>query len=184
MIPNLPKPEINLDLTKKIFLKEGVLISDICEELINSNIELLNEGEDKYPDFFTTSFSSRLLPLDHAIHANLQEIYTEINNFFKFDVSFAEPYEIKRYQSEDYFSIHFDNYGSLSEDVDRKLTIVLFLSKENSYSGGEINIFGKDIKVEQGSIIAFPSFFPHSVNKVTSGERWSLITWLWGNYWK
>ena len=184
MIPNLSKPEINLDLSKKIFVKAGALSNDACEELINASIESLNKGEDKYPEFFTTSFSSCLLPLDHSIHYNLQETYSEINNFFNFDISFAEPYEIKKYESEDYFGPHFDNYGSLSENIDRKLTIVVFLSKENSYEGGELNVFGKDIKVEQGSIVAFPSFFPHSVSKITSGERWSVITWLWGNYWK
>jgi hypothetical protein len=184
MIPNLSKPEINLDLSKKIFVKAGVLSNDACEELINTSIELLNKGEDKYPEFFTTSFSSCLLPLDHSIHSVLQETYSEINNFFNFNISFAEPYEVKRYQSEDYFGTHFDHYGALSENIDRKLTIVVFLSKENSYSGGELNIFGKDIKIEQGSVVAFPSFFPHSVNKVISGERWSVITWLWGKYWK
>ncbi len=184
MIPNLPKPEITLDVSRKIFVKENVLTNDTCEELINSSIVSLNQGEDKYPEFFTTSFSSCLLPLNHKVHTDLQQTYTEINNFFNFDISFAEPYEVKRYQSEDYFGPHFDNYGSLSEDIDRKLTVVLFLTKDDSYSDGELNVFGKDIKMKQGSVVAFPSFFPHSVKKVTSGERWSLITWLWGNYWK
>ena len=184
MIPNLSKPEINLDLSKKIFVKAGVLSNDACEELINASTDSLNKGEDKYPEFFTTSFSSCLLPLDHSIHSDLQETYSEINNFFNFDISFAEPYEIKRYQGGDYFGSHFDNYGALSENIDRKLTIVVFLSKENSYGGGELNIFGKDVKIEQGSVVAFPSFFPHSVKKITAGERWSVITWLWGNYWK
>lgn len=184
MIPNLAKPNINLDLTKKIYVKENAISAAVCEQLINDSVSLLNDGEDKYPEFFTTSFSSCLLPLNHSIHANLQETYTEIKNFFDFDISFAEPYEIKRYQSEDYFGPHFDNYGSLSENIDRKLTIVMFLSAEDSYGGGELNIFGRDMKASQGAVVAFPSFFPHSVNKVTFGERWSLITWLWGNYWK
>jgi hypothetical protein len=184
MIPNLAKPQINLDISRKIFAKEGVLSNNACEELISSSSSSLNEGEDKYPEFFTTRFSSCLLPLNHKVHTDLQQTYTEINNFFNFDISFAEPYEVKRYQIEDYFGPHFDNYGSLSEDIDRKLTVVLFLSKDNSYSGGELNVFGKDITMKQGSVVAFPSFFPHSVKKVTSGERWSLITWLWGNYWK
>jgi hypothetical protein len=184
MIPNLDKPEINLDLSKKIFVKEGVLTSDACEKLLEASITSLNTGEDKYPEFFTTSFSSCLLPLNHNVHGELQQTYAEINNFFNFDISFAEPYEVKRYQREDHFGPHFDNYGSLSENIDRKLTVVLFLSKESNYAGGELNVFSKDIKMSQGSVVAFPSFFPHSVKKVTSGERWSLITWLWGNYWK
>lgn len=184
MIPNLPKPIINLDLSKKLFLKESVIPNDVCEELINQNTPLLNKGEDKYPEFFTTSFYSCLLPLNHPIYTSLQETYTEIKDFFNFDISFAEPYEIKRYQNNDYFGPHFDNYCSLSENIDRKLTIVLFLSNENSYKDGELSIFGKDIKAKQGAVVAFPSFFPHSVNQVTYGERWSLITWLWGSYWK
>ena len=123
MIPNLSKPEINLDLSKKIFVKAGVLSNDACEELINASTDSLNKGEDKYPEFFTTSFSSCLLPLDHSIHSDLQETYSEINNFFNFDISFAEPYEIKRYQGGDYFGSHFDNYGALSENIDRKFAM-------------------------------------------------------------
>jgi hypothetical protein len=184
MIPNLPKPNINFDLSKKIFVKESAIDITLCEDLIKTTANSLHAGEDKYPELFTTSFSSCLLPLNHKIHTELQQTYIEINNFFKFNITFAEPYELKKYQCGDYFGMHFDNYGSLLEEIDRKLTIVLFLSTESSYIGGELNIFGKDIKIGQGSIVAFPSFFPHSVKKITSGERWSLITWLWGNYWK
>lgn len=184
MIPNLAKPNINLDLTKKIYVKENAISPLVCEKLINDSVSFLNKGEDKYPNFFTTSFSSCLLPLNHPIHTELQQTFTELKDFFDFDVSFAEPYEVKRYQDEDYFGPHFDNYCSLSENIDRKITVVLFLTRKHEYIGGELNIFGTDIKLEQGSVVAFPSFFPHSVNKVTLGERWSLITWLWGSYWK
>lgn len=184
MIPNLPKPELNWDHASKVFLKENVLSPEFCESIISDNTSSLAKGVDKYPGVFTTSFHSCLLPLDHPVHAALQETYNEILDFFKFDIDFVEPYELKRYSNEDFFGQHFDNYYCLKENIDRKITVVALLADEASYLGGHLNVLGKSYSGKQGSVIAFPSFFPHKVEPIVFGERWSLIAWLWGNYWK
>ena len=75
MIPNLPKPELNWDHASKVFLKENVLNPEFCESIISDNTNSLAKGVDKYPGVFTTSFHSCLLPLDHSVHAALQEIH-------------------------------------------------------------------------------------------------------------
>lgn len=184
MIPNLSKPNIEWDSTKRIFIKENALNEAECDALINEQTENLHKGHDKYPALFTTSFDSCLLPLNHSIHSSLQAVFREINVFLNIDASFVEPYEIKRYSKGDYFGQHTDNYFSITEDIDRKITIVAILSDDGTYAGGNLNILGHSIKGKRGTVIAFPSFFPHHVEEVTSGERWSLITWLWGSYWK
>ena len=120
MIPNLAKPTIQIDLSAKVFIKEHALDDQTCTDLIEAQRTHLNPGVDKYPEFFTTSFDTCLLPLDHMVHQLMQETYKEIIDFFGFNIDFVEPYEVKKYSKEGYFGEHFDNYFSLPTDIDRK----------------------------------------------------------------
>ena len=184
-LPNLSKPTIEWDMHKRIFVKENVISDDMCNTLINFGNDNVKKGENKYPGAFSISFQSCLIPLDHEVHVLLQDAWKEAIDYFKFDISFVEPYELKRYTSDDFFGRHIDNYYSLTEDVDRKLTMSVQLSDSVEYTGGELTVVGKDFSSKsKGSITVFPSNFPHEVNKISSGIRWSLIGWAWGPYWK
>ena len=147
----------------------------------NSNVI---KGVSKYSNIFDISFHSCLLPLNHKVHTTLQDFYKESNSFFNFDISFIEPYELKRYTANDFFGKHIDNYYSLTVNLDRKLTISVQLSNDDEYDGGEFNIMGTKHKLKKGSVISFPSYLPHQVETITSGTRWSLIGWAWGAYWR
>jgi hypothetical protein len=73
----------------------------------------------------------------------------------------------------------------------RKLSITLNLSVPEDYVGGNLKFdFGplagdkryhtcEEIR-PQGSIIVFPSYQYHTVTPVTSGTRYSLVTWILG----
>ena len=183
-IPNLSKPDINWDIDKRIFIKENVIDNELCDEIIHFGIDNVVRGINKYSHIFDISFHSCLLPLNHQVHTSLQNFYKEANSFFKFDISFVEPYELKRYTKNDFFGKHIDNYYSLTIDLDRKLTISVQLSNDDEYEGGEFNVMGTKHKLKKGSVISFPSYFPHQVESISSGTRWSLIGWAWGPYWK
>jgi|688.fasta_scaffold600404_2 hypothetical protein len=183
MIPNLPKPKIVLDFSTKIFTKQNVLSHEECDELIDSQLSNLNSNN-LYGKKFPSSFHACLLPLNHQIHDKLQPALQEMVDFLKFDIDFVEPYEFKKYTKSDYSSEHYDNYHFHKENIDRKITAVVFLSDYKTHSGGHLKILGRPHTVSKGSIIAFPSFFPHSVERIITGERYSLVAWLWGNYWK
>lgn len=74
---------------------------------------------------------------------------------------------------------------SLTEDVDRKLTMSVQLTDGEEYTGGELSIVGQEISSKKkGSVTVFSSNFPHAVKPITSGTRWSLIGWAWGPYWR
>jgi predicted 2-oxoglutarate/Fe(II)-dependent dioxygenase YbiX len=51
----------------------------------------------------------------------------------------------------------------------------------DEYEGGEFAFFDREIIIRggKGSIVMFPSnfMFPHEVMPVTSGTRYSIITW-------
>lgn len=184
MIDNLAKPEINWDINKKVFIKENVLDTKLCDDLIDFGNANVHKGVNKYPHLFNISFDACLLPLKSSLHNSLQEVWKECIDCFQFQIDFVEPYELKRYSNSDFFEKHIDNYYSLSVNIDRKITMSVQLSDVNEYGGGEFNILGSKHKLSKGSIIAFPSFFPHAVEKITSGIRWSVIGWAWGPYWK
>lgn len=183
MIPNLPKPEIKMDLSTKVFIRENVLSNEECDELINSQVPNLHSSN-LYKKNFASNFYSCLLPLDHHIHTTLQPVFAEMIEFLNIDVDFVEPYEIKRYTKQDYFSEHYDNYYFHKDNIDRKITGVILLSDPSSHTGGSLRISGTHFRGTRGSMIAFPSFLPHAVEPIVSGERWSLISWFWGSYWK
>jgi PKHD-type hydroxylase len=102
--------------------------------------------------------------------------------FYNFDLScFGEGTQFAKYSPEDFYDWHQD-YGPLNFS-NRKLSGVVNLSSPDEYSGGELEIFNlkRPLTKEQGSIIIFPSFEQHRVNKINSGARYSLTTWISGN---
>ena len=75
---------------------------------------------------------------------------------------------------------HIDNPYMSSGRADLSFTI--FLNCKEKYNGGELLIEGfneeKNIKLNAGEIIIYPSTYLHSVNKVTDGERLVFIGWI------
>jgi hypothetical protein len=52
----------------------------------------------------------------------------------------------------------------------------------DNYEGGEFIMFeDEEIKFKKGDILVFPSIFlyPHKVEPVTKGTRYSFISWVW-----
>ena len=75
---------------------------------------------------------------------------------------------------------HIDNAYMSSGRAD--LSFSIFLSKKNSYEGGElvvenINIENK-FKLNEGEIIIYPSTYLHSVEEITNGERLVCVGWI------
>ena len=71
------------------------------------------------------------------------------------------------------------NYYGLP-GTDAKITIVLYLNDD--YEGGKFYMADpyKEYTTEKGSALVMPSGFmyPHGVNEVTEGERWSISAFL------
>ncbi len=78
------------------------------------------------------------------------------------------------------YGAHIDNAYMSSGRSD--LSFSLFLTNPNEYEGGELCIQtiqgSKEIKLQAGEIIIYPSTSIHSVNKVTRGERLACIGWI------
>ncbi len=87
-----------------------------------------------------------------------------------------ESYQLLRYGKNNFFNCHFDD----SAKYHRKISLVYYFNED--YSGGEIEFdkFGIRYKPKANELIIFPStyVYSHSVQEVTEGTRYSLVTWL------
>lgn len=82
----------------------------------------------------------------------------------------------------DTYKGHYDFHSDLVRNTTvRKMSVVLQLSDENSYTGGDFEIFNRGtMPRKRASLLFFPSFLVHKVHPVTSGTRYSLVTWISG----
>jgi predicted 2-oxoglutarate/Fe(II)-dependent dioxygenase YbiX len=99
--------------------------------------------------------------------------------FWKFPRSVCNQdtgYELLRYKEGGFFKEHID----YSPSTPRQLSFSFGLNDD--YEGGEFQFFGNSepYRVPKGSCIIFPSsfVFPHQILPVTSGTRYSVVTWM------
>ena len=92
-----------------------------------------------------------------------------------------------RYKEGDFYEWHYDVNWEGTTLYDRKLSLVIQLSDEEDYEGGNFEF--KDLEQpvgfrSQGSILVFPSYITHRVTEVTKGQRNSLVCWMEGPRWR
>lgn len=99
---------------------------------------------------------------------------------YKFQLNgFVEPLQLTEYREGDHYDWHTD--GGEGKFSTRKLSLVVQLSDENDYTGGELQVLQHRItEKEQGTVLFFPSYSAHKVHPVTSGLRYSLVAWISG----
>lgn len=124
-------------------------------------------------------------PEHEFIFQKLAAIVRTINNqFWGFDLKFIECVQFTCYNSlNDFYTSHMD-MGYKPLEV-RKLSISLQLSPDDSYQGGNLELFKCGMEFDQaprqqGTIIVFPSYHVHRVTPVTQGARYSLVSWFVG----
>jgi PKHD-type hydroxylase len=107
-------------------------------------------------------------------------------NHFGFDLTaFEESPQVAIYTAQDagHFAWHSD-IGGGPVSAKRKLTLVLQLSPDDAYEGGDLEFMpGAQVLTAnrtQGCVSVFPSFTLHQVTPVASGVRHSLTVWAHG----
>lgn len=85
-------------------------------------------------------------------------------------------YELLRYKEEQFYIQHVDSFKARPRAVSCSFIL------NDDYEGGEFAFFNRELKYKpkKGSCIMFPSNFmyPHEIMPVTSGTRYSIITWF------
>ena len=185
-------------LTEYIVHRKAFVPKDLCdailkeykdtEEWIQTRVGMGDQGQEK-PEI--RGAKSIPMSLPHVIEvnptarlsldANLLEYVRAVMQDYR--LMFPEcviqedtGYELLRYNVGEGYTQHTDNF----RDSGRSVSCSICLNDD--YEGGEFTFFNNAISIKQkaGDILLFPSSFqyPHQVNKVTSGTRYAIITWL------
>lgn len=163
-----------------------------CQQIIEiGEKRILNKGvaidsEEGYRECDLTW----LYPCDELDWAfqRMSDIILSLNErYFKFDIfGLVEGAQFTKYANPgDKYKAHLDTI--LNGPV-RKLSFSLQLSKETSYEGGDLllHLGGEPTKMsrELGYVTVFPSYILHEVTPVTTGTRYSLVSWVTGTPFK
>ena len=98
----------------------------------------------------------------------------------KFNItSLSSECDIIKYKVGSFFGKHKDNSHSVTNH--RKQSVVIQLSEESDYEGGELIISNKVANKTIGNTIVFDSRLIHEVTKLTKGTRYSFIGWVTEN---
>jgi len=112
---------------------------------------------------------------DQAIMAN--------DESWNFDLAgFGDDFQYTKYfGGGGHYSWHADIGQTCSH---RKLSMVVQLSHEDEYEGGDLQFFTGPEPITaprtRGTLILFPSFLIHRVTPVNSGVRESMVSWISG----
>lgn len=86
-------------------------------------------------------------------------------------------YDLLKYETGGFYSEHLD----VSINTPPRVISCSFALNDD-YEGGEFAFFDRELvyKLKKGSCIMFPSNFmyPHEIMPVTSGTRYSIVTWF------
>jgi len=178
------------DVYHPLYFYENAFSKEECESIKKLGIErgmkessLFNDNIDKA----VRNSQNSWIPWSEEVDWIYQRLSNFIihcnNNVYNFDLNgFFEDIQFTRYGEGCFYNYHEDigpGGGSI-----RKLSVVLQLSDENDYEGGELCLFSGNQKIraskKQGTLIFFPSYVTHKVEKVKSGERFSLVSWISG----
>ena len=186
MLPVQLKPKNDPELQSKLIVEIPNVLNDVQIEQLRlytqSEYSGLHRRGSKDINTNASFYTCQVHPLDHEIYNILDPIWS----IYKHELQFIEPYEIKSYVEGDLFSYHNDTYLNLDQHVARKLNLIIQMSDDNEYEGGDLElILGADkdtIKMprKKGKLIMFPSYIIHQVTPVTKGQRHSLVGWITG----
>lgn len=184
-------------LSDYLYIFKNVVSTKLCDEIVRFHKECSDWKEHSYDHYDVTGIKNKKELLNVLMGIELTKEYSFIIS--KCLASYCDRYTIatnlpppipkdfshprlNRYVEGSGMSIHFDNITSLFQTKTGSpiLTILGGLNSMNEYTGGELYMFNDlQIPLDKGDILIFPSAFmyPHRVEKVKSGERWSVVSW-------
>ncbi|PCJ26853.1 MAG: hypothetical protein COA96_04290 [SAR86 cluster bacterium] len=173
----------------------GFVDGKLCDELISHYKENAKWESSTFSDGtgIMTQTAERVKMEEFWIQQDMK-FYSEFQAHFqkavvkylqkhpKFEPQRFTPFRLNHYPVGGFMEQHIDNiHHSHGQQFGYPHVTVLVMLNDN-YEGGEFDLCdgGFVPETQQGSVIVFPSNFmyPHQVQKVTSGDRFSLMTWI------
>lgn len=93
------------------------------------------------------------------------------------------PLRFNKYTESKQMALHCDHIHSIFDGTLKGVPVLTALGVLNDdYEGGEFVMFEDTvIELKKGSVMVFPSnfLFPHRVDPVSKGVRYTFVTWCW-----
>jgi hypothetical protein len=174
------------DICDKTILELNKLNSDLWNQhtfLNSTNNTLVKLSGDQE---LSTLYSKEILTKEII----MKELWTAIYNYI-IDLKFSwfdgwksySEIRFNKYSENTKMAEHCDHIHSLFDGTKKGIPILSVLGiLNNDYEGGEFIMFEKEeIKLNKGDLLIFPSIFlyPHKVEPVIKGTRYSFISWVW-----
>lgn len=170
---------------------------EVCNKIIECALKIEPEKPTLGFDGSVTDDSYRRSAIRwiHQNNPDLQFLFMDywaflisINkDWFGFNINQLSYLQFTEYDSEyeGEYKSHQDVFWINDSPNHRKVTMIIQLTDENTYTGGDLILENcsepppEKIR-NQGTVIAFPSFVYHRLTPVTSGKRYSLVGWFEG----
>ena len=176
-------------------INQSILPSTFCDEVIKEGEEK-NISKAKIQEGNNANRSSDVSWLDKdKIGKSLTNLIMIANkeSGWNYSLKEFEPLQYTIYKEGDFYDWHIDSHAkSYDNGMIRKLSFTLCLNED--YEGGNFSVssphpISEKTKIEtidkpkKGTMIVFPSYTWHKVDRVTSGIRKTLVGWVVGKEW-
>jgi PKHD-type hydroxylase len=169
---------------KELSLNYKSLHSEIGLVNNNSNISVIKEQRNS--NVIWIPYQQETAWVYNKISLIVQQINTD---HYYFQLSGSECLQYSEYNSVDagHYDWHADTLFLKKNGTEyvRKISVSIPISSPSEYTGGAFLIKpsgqSKEVEQKQGRLIVFPSWMPHCVKPVLSGNRTSLVLWFYGN---
>ena len=172
---------------------KNIVSDSLCDNIISTDF---NYTESTYSTHKGLSPDKKRVEMDEIWIRNKQPFYNELKESVSnvadlyakevkksdrdFVVQKTTDFRLNKYEKGGYMSLHCDNiHHSHGQKYGYpQATVLLFLNDD--FKGGDFIVSELHLNIKKGYAIIFPSnfMFPHEVKKVTSGTRWSIVSWL------
>ena len=188
---------LNTDLKNYVVQFKGRIDKDLCDTLVR-DIDAMEFEEHTFYDVITGEQAPRSGSKELSVSWDdcpsksilTKELWNVIREYliqmnmpwFVRWSGFTQP-RFNKYDEDKKMALHCDHIQSMFDGKRKGIPILSVLGVLNdNYEGGEFIMFDDtEIKFEKGDVLVFPSLFlyPHKVEPVKSGTRYSYISWVW-----
>lgn len=185
-------PSNTFDYIKKY---DSVFSEEECKNIIK-NLELTGWYKHQYSgyDLATSHTKDNDLSVKHSdcleARSLQKELWSVIDEYIRKDINFYwfnnwngySQVRFNKYDKNEHMRLHCDHIYSLFDGEIRGVpTLTVLGVLNNDYEGGNFLLCGKQFKLNTGDVLVFPSnfMFPHCVEPVTKGVRYSYVSWVW-----
>ena len=185
------------DLKHYVHLQKGFIDNNFCNKVLDE-MKSVNFQEHTFYNPKTKKYTPRSgdqelsMSWDNTPSRNelTGKLWQAISNYKDFiNMPWFDTWQgytairFNQYKENKKMALHCDHIHSMFDGERKGIPILSVLGVLNDdYEGGEFILFD-DYKIDfkKGDVLIFPSLFlyPHKVEPITKGTRYSYISWVW-----